>query len=147
MSGASTAAARESSAPLGAGRAEWRLHLPRNSSAGRALADYMNSALSDAAGEGAPGATAVRNPEQIHTEEREREQVRYTLAAMECRAAELLLLRSHGLSHSEVATALELNPARLFHAGERISAEDPQPLRPAVLCMGLRALLLQLDSP
>jgi RNA polymerase sigma-70 factor (ECF subfamily) len=58
----------------------------------------------------AGGAGAVRDPEQIHTEDRERAQVRETLAVMESRAAELLLLRSHGLSYAEVAAALDLNP-------------------------------------
>jgi len=51
------------------------------------------------------------NPEQVRAEDEEREHVRQTLAALDARAAELLLLRSHGLSYSEVAAALDLNPA------------------------------------
>jgi len=57
-----------------------------------------------------PPGTAL-NPEQVRAEDEEREHVRQTLAALDSRAAELLLLRSHGLSYSEVAAALDLNPA------------------------------------
>lgn len=53
----------------------------------------------------------IPNPEQLRAEDEAREQVRRTLAALDSRSAELLLLRSHGLSYSEVAAALELNPA------------------------------------
>jgi RNA polymerase sigma-70 factor (ECF subfamily) len=41
----------------------------------------------------------------------EQEQVRTVLAALDSRQAELLLLRSSGLSYEEVAAALDLNPA------------------------------------
>ncbi len=50
-------------------------------------------------------------PEQAHAAAEEREQVRRVLAALDSRQAELLLLRSSGLSYEEVAAALELNPA------------------------------------
>ena len=55
-----------------------------------------------------PGA---RNPEEIHAASEEREQVVRVLARIEKRQAELLLLRSDGLSYQEVASALGLNPA------------------------------------
>jgi RNA polymerase sigma-70 factor (ECF subfamily) len=51
------------------------------------------------------------NPEQLRAEGEAREQVRQTLAALDSRGAELLLLRSNGLSYSGVAAALNLNPA------------------------------------
>ncbi|HLH18827.1 MAG TPA: sigma-70 family RNA polymerase sigma factor [Bryobacteraceae bacterium] len=50
-------------------------------------------------------------PEQAHAASEEREQVRRVLAGLDPRQAELLLLRSSGLSYNEVAAALELNPA------------------------------------
>jgi RNA polymerase sigma-70 factor (ECF subfamily) len=50
-------------------------------------------------------------PEQIHAATEEQEKVRAVLATIERRQAELLLLRSNGLSYEEVADALELNPA------------------------------------
>jgi RNA polymerase sigma-70 factor (ECF subfamily) len=50
------------------------------------------------------------NPEQIRASAQEREQVQRVLAALDSRAAELLLLRSEGLSYREVAAALDLNP-------------------------------------
>ena len=53
----------------------------------------------------------IPDPEQLHAEDEAREQVRQTLAALDTRGAELLLLRSHGLSYGEVAAALDLNPA------------------------------------
>jgi len=54
---------------------------------------------------------AAPTPEQVRAEQQAREQVRQTLAGIDSRSAELLLLRSHGLSYAEVATALDLNPA------------------------------------
>jgi len=51
------------------------------------------------------------DPEQLRAEDEAREQVRLTLAALDARAAELLILRSDGLSYSELAAALDLNPA------------------------------------
>ena len=50
-------------------------------------------------------------PEEIHTATEEQERVRLVLGAIEPRRAELLLLRSDGLSYEEVASALNLNPA------------------------------------
>jgi RNA polymerase sigma-70 factor (ECF subfamily) len=54
---------------------------------------------------------AVPTPEDVRTATEEQERVRLVLAAIEPRQAELLVLRSHGLSYDEVASALELNPA------------------------------------
>jgi RNA polymerase sigma-70 factor (ECF subfamily) len=76
-----------------------------------ALDELRRSARRGRSEASADRSAAVANPEQIRTEDQEREQVRRTLAALDARAAELLLLRSHGLSYSEVAAALELNPA------------------------------------
>jgi RNA polymerase sigma-70 factor (ECF subfamily) len=50
-------------------------------------------------------------PEEAHAAEEERRQVRRILAALEERQAELLILRSSGLSYDEVASALGLHPA------------------------------------
>ncbi len=49
-------------------------------------------------------------PEDIHAASEEREKVRRVLSAMARRDAELLLLRSHGLSYDQLASALHLNP-------------------------------------
>jgi RNA polymerase sigma-70 factor (ECF subfamily) len=57
------------------------------------------------------GSAMAPGPEQAHAEDEAREQVRQTLAALDSRSAEMLLMRSNGLSYSEVATALDLNPA------------------------------------
>ena len=54
---------------------------------------------------------AALTPEQAHAAAEERGQVRRTLAVLDPRQAELLLLRGSGLSYEEVASALELNPA------------------------------------
>jgi RNA polymerase sigma-70 factor (ECF subfamily) len=54
---------------------------------------------------------SVPTPEEIRAESEERERVRMVLSVMKRRRAELLLLRSDGLSYNEVAAALELNPA------------------------------------
>jgi RNA polymerase sigma factor (sigma-70 family) len=51
------------------------------------------------------------DPEQMHAAAQERQQVRAVLERMDKRRAELLLLRSSGLSYEELAAALELNPA------------------------------------
>jgi RNA polymerase sigma-70 factor (ECF subfamily) len=51
------------------------------------------------------------NPEQVHTAAEEQKQVRTVLARLDTRRAELLLLRSSGLTYDEVAAALALNPA------------------------------------
>jgi RNA polymerase sigma-70 factor (ECF subfamily) len=53
----------------------------------------------------------ARTPEAMHQATEEQERVRLVLSALETRQAELLILRSDGLSYDEVASALELNPA------------------------------------
>jgi RNA polymerase sigma-70 factor (ECF subfamily) len=50
-------------------------------------------------------------PEEICAETQEQERVRFTLGIIEPRQAELLFLRSHGLSYEELSAALGLNPA------------------------------------
>ena len=49
-------------------------------------------------------------PEEVRAAAEEREQVRQVLAALDPRPAELLLLRSSGLSYEEVASAADVNP-------------------------------------
>jgi RNA polymerase sigma-70 factor (ECF subfamily) len=56
-------------------------------------------------------APATPTPEDIHAASEERERVRRVLSVIARRRAELLLLRSHGLSYGELASALQLNPA------------------------------------
>jgi RNA polymerase sigma-70 factor, ECF subfamily len=56
------------------------------------------------------GDSAPPDPEQILRATQEQEQVRRVLAVLRSRDAELLLLRSSGLTYDEVATALNLNP-------------------------------------
>jgi RNA polymerase sigma-70 factor (ECF subfamily) len=51
------------------------------------------------------------NPERVFAASQEQEHVRTVLAAIPPRDAELLLLRSTGLSYEDLAAALELNPA------------------------------------
>lgn len=51
----------------------------------------------------------VPTPEDIRAATEEREKVRLVLAVIGRRQAELLLLRSHGLSYGELASALDLN--------------------------------------
>jgi RNA polymerase sigma-70 factor, ECF subfamily len=51
----------------------------------------------------------VRSPEDLHAVEETHERVRLVLAVIDGRQAELLLLRSHGLSYEELAVALGLN--------------------------------------
>jgi RNA polymerase sigma-70 factor (ECF subfamily) len=51
------------------------------------------------------------SPEEAHAAAEEREQVRRVLAALDERQAELLVLRSSGLSYEEVASAADVNPA------------------------------------
>jgi RNA polymerase sigma-70 factor (ECF subfamily) len=55
-------------------------------------------------------ARSVPTPEDVRGVAEQREKIRRTLAAVEPRQAELLLLRSHGLSYEELASALGLNP-------------------------------------
>lgn len=50
-------------------------------------------------------------PEEILAAAQEQERVRLVLSVIGQRQAEFLILRSHGLSYGEVATALDLNPA------------------------------------
>ena len=49
-------------------------------------------------------------PEDVRSSEEEQERVRQVLASLDPRKAELLLLRSDGLSYEETASALDLNP-------------------------------------
>jgi RNA polymerase sigma-70 factor (ECF subfamily) len=55
----------------------------------------------------------VPTPEDVRSATEEQEKVRSVLAVMESRQAELLVLKSHGLSYEELAAALELNPASI----------------------------------
>lgn len=52
-------------------------------------------------------------PEEIHAAKQETHRVRLVLSALDQRQAEILLLRSDGLSYSELASTLELNPASI----------------------------------
>ena len=52
-------------------------------------------------------------PEEIYLVQEEQDRVRLVLSVLDTRQAELLLLRSHGLSYAELASALELNPASI----------------------------------
>ena len=52
-------------------------------------------------------------PEEIHSMNEEQDRVRLVLSVIEQRQAELLLLRSDGLSYEEGASALDLNPASI----------------------------------
>src|SRR5580658_5024624 len=53
----------------------------------------------------------LRTPEEVHAAAEERAQVRQVLAVLREREAELLVLRSSGLSYEELSAALGLNPA------------------------------------
>ncbi|MEO8028641.1 MAG: sigma-70 family RNA polymerase sigma factor [Bryobacteraceae bacterium] len=53
----------------------------------------------------------VRTPEDIRAASEEQEKVRSVLEILSRRQAELLVLRSHGLSYGELAAALAVNPA------------------------------------
>lgn len=57
------------------------------------------------------GKTAESTPHEIYAARQEREQVRTVLNAIGRKKAELLLLRSSGLTYDEVAAALGMNPA------------------------------------
>ncbi len=50
-------------------------------------------------------------PEEVRSSQEEHEQVRLVLGALHPRQAELLVLRSDGLSYEEIAFTLDLNPA------------------------------------
>jgi RNA polymerase sigma-70 factor, ECF subfamily len=58
-------------------------------------------------GPGTPSPT----PEEVHASAEQRAQVRRVLADIDRRQAELLLLRSSGLSYAELAAAMNVNPA------------------------------------
>jgi RNA polymerase sigma-70 factor (ECF subfamily) len=49
-------------------------------------------------------------PEEVRASREDQERVRAVLAAIQRRQAELLVLRSHGLSYDELAGALDLKP-------------------------------------
>jgi len=51
------------------------------------------------------------SPDELHAAREEKDRVRRVLAQVDQRQAELLILRSQGLSYEEVASALDLNPA------------------------------------
>ena len=70
----------------------------------RRVRGSRHESLSDAP----PGAPT---PEEVRAAREQQEHVRLVLAALDLRQAELLLLRSSGLSYDEVAVALDLNPA------------------------------------
>lgn len=55
--------------------------------------------------------SAPPTPEEAHAAGEERRQVRAVLSALDQRDAEMLLLRSSGLAYSELAAAMDLNPA------------------------------------
>jgi RNA polymerase sigma factor (sigma-70 family) len=55
----------------------------------------------------------VPTPEDIRSATEEQERVRQVLAVLDPRQAELLLLRSHGLSYDELAAALDLKPVSI----------------------------------
>jgi RNA polymerase sigma-70 factor (ECF subfamily) len=52
-------------------------------------------------------------PEDVRAAREDQERVRAVLAAIQPRQAELLVLRSHGLSYDELAASLDLNPASI----------------------------------
>lgn len=54
-----------------------------------------------------------RNPEEIHAGTEEQERVRFILAVIPPRQAELLLLHSHGLNYEELGSALDMNSASI----------------------------------
>jgi RNA polymerase sigma-70 factor (ECF subfamily) len=55
----------------------------------------------------------VPTPEDVRTAVEEQAKVRAVLAVIDTRQAELLLLRSHGMSYDEVASALDLSSASI----------------------------------
>jgi RNA polymerase sigma-70 factor (ECF subfamily) len=52
-------------------------------------------------------------PEEVRASREDQERVRVVLAAIQSRQAELLVLRSQGLSYDELAGALDLKPASI----------------------------------
>jgi RNA polymerase sigma-70 factor (ECF subfamily) len=57
------------------------------------------------------GARSPLTPEELRSSQEDRDRVRVVLAALPPRQAEMLLLRSDGLSYENVAFVLEMNPA------------------------------------
>lgn len=55
----------------------------------------------------------VPTPEEVRSAAEQQERIRLVLASMDPRQAELLVLRSHGLSYEELASSLDLNPASI----------------------------------
>jgi RNA polymerase sigma-70 factor, ECF subfamily len=55
----------------------------------------------------------IPTPEQLHAAAEVRDRVRAVLASLPARQAELLLLRSHDLTYSELSAALDIHPASL----------------------------------
>jgi RNA polymerase sigma-70 factor (ECF subfamily) len=58
-------------------------------------------------------ARVTSTPEEIHVANEQQERIRTVLAVIEPRRAELLVLRSHGLSYEELASALHINAASI----------------------------------
>ena len=58
-------------------------------------------------------ARSAPTPEDVRAANEESENVRLVLGVIQRRQAELLVLRSHGLTYDEMATALKLNPASI----------------------------------
>ena len=79
----------------------------------------------------------VPTPEQLHAAAEEQDRVRAVLASLPARQAELLLLRSHDLSYSEIAAALDIHPASLGTLArtgtEIVSKGVRSPLWPAII--------------
>ena len=59
------------------------------------------------------GSVTPRNPDQLHSATVEQQNARAVLAALSRRQAELLLLRSDGLSYIELAAAMNLNASSI----------------------------------
>lgn len=56
---------------------------------------------------------ASRTPEDVRAAAEQTHRVTQILASLESRQAELLILRTDGLSYAEIASALDLNPASI----------------------------------
>lgn len=56
------------------------------------------------------GRAAPPTPEQVYAADTDKQQVRAVLSVLKRSYAEVLLLRSDGLSYSDIASALEINP-------------------------------------
>lgn len=75
-----------------------------------ALNELRRQARSDRYESLSDAPAAGLTPEEAHAAAEEQRQVRLVLAAMNARQAELLLLRTSGLSYDELAVALKVNP-------------------------------------